>query len=210
MSIRAPNKRPRSPSPNDLPNKRPSLAIDRFKVAYSSGDVTPQSPASSSRFPSEDWVHQADGLSIDSPVILKDDQDEEMNMDSDEPIPIKVQAKRPTLHPIQTSQTNMAHLSLFRQYHHHTPSSATSSSMHTPPGPLVHVFPPTPPIPSSASIDVLPMQTRPSTPVNDPSSISVMDLSSPEPSFTTPRKQRFTMGPRADCIKCQMNVKGHS
>lgn len=23
------------------------------------------------------------------------------------------------------------------------------------------------------------------------------------------RKQRFTMGPRADCLKCRMNVKGH-
>lgn len=32
---------------------------------------------------------------------------------------------------------------------------------------------------------------------------------SPGPKSTSGRKQRFTMGPRADCLKCRMGEKGH-
>ncbi|KAG6874071.1 hypothetical protein C0995_006928 [Termitomyces sp. Mi166 len=227
MALRAPTKRARSPgSPDDRPNKRLSLAIDRFRLAHSSGNVTPQSPASSSRFPSEDWVQQTDGLTIDSPVIvdsrIAEERDEDMNMDSEEIILVEppTHPQRPALPPIQTTQMNFAHAPLFRQHHHqHTPIS-TASSTPTPPGPLVTVLPPTPSISTSSApyIDASSMRTqtqtptRPSTPVDNTASDSPMVLSSPKGSFTAPapRKQRFTMGPRADCIKCQMNMKGHS
>ncbi|KAG6919940.1 hypothetical protein DXG01_013289 [Tephrocybe rancida] len=222
------NKRARSPgSSGDRPNKRLSLTVDRFRQAHSSGNVTPQSPAGSSRFPSEDWVDQADGLTIDSPNVsgfgLPEDRDEDMNMDSDytDSIPEDppLLAQRPDLPPIQTAHMHFAH-TLFRQHQQHTPLSATSS-VPTPPGPLVTVLPPSPCISTTTTPvynDVTPMQsqvqtqapTRPATPVDDPAGSSAMLVSSPMGSFIAPRKQRFTMGPRADCMKCQMNVKGHS
>ncbi|KAG6852611.1 hypothetical protein C0991_010482 [Blastosporella zonata] len=240
MALRSHTKRARSPgSPGDRPNKRLSLAMDHFKNAHSSGNVTPQSPAGSSRFPSEDWVHQADGLTIDSPNImglgLPEDKDEDMvripfplrasvseNMDPDctndtiLPDP-QVLAQRPDLPPIQTTQMNFAHAALFRHHQNmqlHNPLSATSSAF-TPPGPIVTVLPPTPSISSSSTPVYMQNQpqTRPSTPVDDSSGSSAMLISSPTPlmgSFVSPRKQRFTMGPRSDCFKCQMNIKGHS
>ncbi|KAH0584349.1 hypothetical protein H2248_009889 [Termitomyces sp. 'cryptogamus'] len=212
-------KRARSPgSPHDRPNKRPLLT--RL--------VTPHSPASSSRFPSEDWVQQTDGLTIHSPVIvdpwIAEDRDiEDMNIDSEGTMliePPRHPHKRPALPPIQTAQMNLAHASLFRHHLHQNTPISTGSSTSTPPGPLVTVFPPTP-IPTSSaqyintSLIQTPTQTQtppcPSTPVDDSARDSTMVLS-PGGSSTVPasRKQRFTMGPRADCIKCRMNVKGHS
>ncbi|KAG6844067.1 hypothetical protein H0H87_010010 [Tephrocybe sp. NHM501043] len=248
MALRSHTKRARSPgSPGDRPNvqqvlyrstetlltqfmfqKRLSLTIDHFRDAQSNRNVTPQSPAGGSRFPSEDWVHQADGLTIDSPNVcdfgLPEDKDEDMNMDADDATdtilddPSVLSALRPDLPAIQTSQMNFAHAAVFKQQQQHTPHSATSSAS-TPSGPLVTVLPPTPSIASSSIpdyIDALPVQaqtqipTRPSPPIDTLPGCSTMLIASPMGSFVSPKKQRFTMGPRADCIKCQMNVKGHS
>ncbi|KAG6831185.1 hypothetical protein H0H92_012325 [Tricholoma furcatifolium] len=221
MVLRSHTKRTRSPgSPGDRPNKRVSLAIEHIRHAHSSGNATPESPAAgSTRFPSEDWVHQTDGLTIDSPAIYgpesPGDHDEEMNMDADETIsihrPEQMIPQRPVLPPVET-QTNFMTTSLFERQHQQNPLHLASGSVPTPPGPTVNVLSPTPPMSSSStqymdspSMDA---QAQSPSPLNNSRSGSAMVLSSP-PSMVS-RKQRFTMGPRADCIKCQMNVKGHS
>ncbi|KAF8061580.1 hypothetical protein FPV67DRAFT_1509477 [Lyophyllum atratum] len=216
-SFSSSTKRARSPETSfDRPSKRPSLAVDHsrpesFSYANSSGNA---SPASSSRFPSEDWVHQADGLTIDSPVIpgsgLTEDRDEDMNMEPDEP-PAEDHTQRPDLPPLQTMSYTQTALYPPQQHHHHqhTPLSATSAP--TLSGPLVTVLPPTPALPplSTAYIDA--PQTRPSTPGAQTGASSAMLVTSfAAADVTSPRKQRFTMGPRTDCIKCQLGVKGHS
>lgn len=86
--------------------------------------------------------------------------------------------------------------------------SSSPNDSTKPYAPTINVLPPTPiPPPRSGSYHI----TRPSTPTD--SSPMAMALS-PAPSFTcvtSPRKQqqRFTMGPRADCEKCRLGVKGH-
>ncbi|KAF5386965.1 hypothetical protein D9615_001889 [Tricholomella constricta] len=212
------SKRARSPeSPPSRPSKRLSLALDhpRFAHTHTSGYATPQSPASSSRFPSEDWVHQADGLTIDSPVItgsgLAEDRDEDINMDPDETNTTdraqqQQHTQRPVLPPIQTM--SFAHAALYRpQQRPQLHQQGALLSAPTPAGPLVTVLPPTPIPPSSTSYLETP-HTRPSTPPAQSSGSSAM--ASFAAGVTSPRKQRFTMGPRADCVKCQMGVKGHS
>ncbi|CAA7265432.1 unnamed protein product [Cyclocybe aegerita] len=70
-------KRPRSPeSPGDRPSKRPSLAahIQQRSIAGAGAGFrhlsAGASSTNSSRHPSEDWVQQAGGLSIDSPNFV--------------------------------------------------------------------------------------------------------------------------------------------
>ncbi|GLB35410.1 hypothetical protein LshimejAT787_0209750 [Lyophyllum shimeji] len=224
------SKRARSPeSLLEPPAKRPSLAIDRSRLegnfgyhmgTSSSGDATPQSPkSSSSRFPSEDWVHQADGLTIDSPVIpgsgLAEDQDDDMNMDPDHSI-LEDRTQRPHHRPPPQSMSYTQTTRYHRQHQEHTAISTTSPP--TPSNHLTDVLPPAAavsPSPTSYS-DAHAHMTRTSTPAAPPSGDSTaMLLSSPTTSFavanvTSPRRQRFTMGPRSDCIKCQLGVKGHS
>ena len=69
--------------------------------------------------------------------------------------------------------------------------------------PSINVVPPTP-IHQQSFLDY----SQPDSPsAMNPSMGSSMDISSKS---TTPRKQpRFTMGPRADCEKCRLGVKGH-
>jgi hypothetical protein len=140
-------------------------------------------------------------------------------MDPDEVIPTD-HCQRPELPPIQTSEyTHMsfAQAALMRQqqqgnqrYLHTTPP--LSSTGMTPTGPLVNVLPPTPiPPPRSSYVDAEPGFTPPTRPVT-PVSNCPMAMSSPTASFlntNSPRKQRFTMGPRTDCEKCRLGVKGH-
>ncbi|KAG6895359.1 hypothetical protein C0992_001666 [Termitomyces sp. T32_za158] len=191
--------------------------VDRLILTRPNGNVTSQSSAGNSRFTSEDWVQKTDGLTIDSPIIvdprLVEDRDEDMNMDSEELVPPIHHPQRPALPPIQ-----IMHASSIRHHHHQGTPISTASSTPTPLGPLVTVLPPTPLISTSPafSIDASPMQMQtpvhPMTPVENSADDNAMVLSSPGGLVTAPapRKQRFTMGPRADCIKCQMNVKGHS
>ena len=69
--------------------------------------------------------------------------------------------------------------------------------------PSINVVPPTP-INQQSFLNY----SQPDSPsAMNPSMGSSMDISSKS---TTPRKQpRFTMGPRADCEKCRLGVKGH-
>jgi len=69
--------------------------------------------------------------------------------------------------------------------------------------PSINVIPPTP----------MDQQSSLNYPQPDPSLAIDTSLGPPMdilPKSTTPRKQpRFTMGPRADCEKCRLGVKGH-
>jgi len=53
--------------------------------------------------------------------------------------------------------------------------------------------------------------TQPTTRPSSPTAMSISQTSSWNANMisTTSRKQRFTMGPRADCEKCLLGVKGH-
>ncbi|KAF9466353.1 hypothetical protein BDZ94DRAFT_1319611 [Collybia nuda] len=228
------SKRPRSPegSPLERPPKRLSLAIisgDAVTIAspmsalghrYING---PWSSPSSSRHPSEDWVRQADELSIDSPVIPvadpflgvaveKQQQDEDMNMEHDEVVRVDHE-RRPELPLIQTTeyaQVSYAQAAFMRRQHENqrfSDPTPPSSSM-TPGGPMVNILPPTPVPPPPPYQNVEPVPRSSSSVLNSP-----MAITSPIASYinmNSPRKQRFTMGPRADCEKCRLGVKGHS
>ena len=78
------------------------------------------------------------------------------------------------------------------------PSEYTRSlppqSEHTQP-PMICILPATP-------------GQSPLTPHDHQASTSPMSISSPSPAVSN-RKQRFTMGPRSDCEKCRLGVKGH-
>lgn len=56
------------------------------------------------------------------------------------------------------------------------------------------------------------IETRPPSPVDTPSMAMAISPASSviARAVATPTRQRFTMGPRSDCLKCQQGVKGHS
>jgi hypothetical protein len=100
---------------------------------------------------------------------------------------------------------------------HPSPSTSSEQLIPTtmsPEGPTVNVHPPTPVPPTGPYFDSEPpyLTTRPSSPASN----SSMMVLSPVPSYanlapSSPRRQqqRFTMGPRADCEKCRLGIKGH-
>ncbi|KAI0736668.1 hypothetical protein C8Q72DRAFT_801061 [Fomitopsis betulina] len=58
--------------------------------------------------------------------------------------------------------------------------------------------------------------SEPSMPLQEPTLIGPVPPSAPDASITSPnpqqsapRRQKFTMGPRSDCEKCRLGVKGH-
>lgn len=72
-------------------------------------------------------------------------------------------------------------------------------------GPSINVVPPTP-------MEQPATQEYPHTRVAFALSSSVSPQATPmlsSPKLPTPKKQRFMMGPRADCEKCRLGVKGH-
>ena len=127
---------------------------------------------------------------------------------------------RPRKHHIQITTANpIAQPTPPVQYQPHpryestcnTFSATPSDHTHSLPSQSEHTQPPT--------ICVLPATPRqsPLTPqdqafhqakafANSPT--SPMSISSPTPTVSN-RKQRFTMGPRSDCEKCRLGVKGH-
>ncbi|KAJ7582855.1 hypothetical protein C8J56DRAFT_831822 [Mycena floridula] len=173
----------RARSPDDGPMERPTK---RLVLAFGSATQSRRnsSSASSSRHTSEDWVQQAGGLTIDSPLSTTPkpffpDEDVPMDLDaSDEP-------ERPPLPLLQTSfnAQQLVHSQLQQLL------------------PDINVLPPTPEIEITAA-------TRPSTPCDSPGPMNI----SPTGSFlASPSRgrQRFTMGPRPDCEKCRLGLKGH-
>jgi len=222
-------KRARSPdSPSERPAKRLSLAIG--------GSLNPsenafhylgaRSSASTSRHSSEDWVQQAGGLSIDSPLFPSTSAtclegasaaDEGMLIDVEEDL--STISRRPYLPPLRTQSDALMQAGFACAANlMHTPQqplglpSGSSYTSETPPSgslflPAINILPATPDLLSC---------TRPSTPVHrrdenrDSSAMSI----SPTTSYATlgspaSKKQRFMMGPRANCEKCRLGVKGH-
>ncbi|ESK96902.1 hypothetical protein Moror_6480 [Moniliophthora roreri MCA 2997] len=123
---------------------------------------------------------------------------------------------RPQLTPLRTSfdykqtiQPNDSHLRMETNYLNSLPSSTSQggplphSTLYPPElPPAINVLPPTPDVIVHAGF------TRPSSPISD-TSMSISN--SPVTAVSSPsRRQRFTMGPRADCEKCRLGVKGHS
>lgn len=100
------------------------------------------------------------------------------------------------------------------QQHLPSPSLDRLTSGTAQPYPSINVLPPTPEVlfavPTALAV------THPSTPVSDdPMSASTSMNISPVSSFSRlcppspSKKPRLTMGPRADCEKCRLGVKGH-
>ncbi|KAJ7273571.1 hypothetical protein B0H12DRAFT_1090058 [Mycena haematopus] len=209
-------KRARSPdSPSERPAKRLSLAIggalsNTEKPLHHFGA---RSSASTSRHSSEDWVQQAGGLSIDSPLFTSTSSpatevaspaDEGMLVDAEDDL--STIARRPYLPPLRT-QTD----TIMQTSHLNPRPSGSSYSTTTPPTgsgslflPAINILPATPDLLSC---------TRPATPVQpDRDNSSAMSIS-PTNSYAVlgspASKKRFMMGPRANCEKCRLGVKGH-
>ncbi|KAJ7109236.1 hypothetical protein C8R44DRAFT_280445 [Mycena epipterygia] len=216
-------KRARSPdSPSDRPAKRLSLAIGGSLASSETAlHYLGRRSSASSRHSSEDWVQQAGGLTIDSPLFPSmsatvpefASPDEGMLVDAEEDTGI---SRRPYLPPLRTQSDAFmqASFSSSSTTHAHAgarPSSGSSynTSENTPPHgslflPAINILPATPDLLSC---------TRPSTPVRDSDTSTAMSIS-PTTSYAVlgspaGKKARFMMGPRANCEKCRLGVKGH-
>ncbi|KAF9264757.1 hypothetical protein L218DRAFT_957957 [Marasmius fiardii PR-910] len=95
------------------------------------------------------------------------------------------------------------------QQHDHDSTSVENCALSGPlPRPFPHIPPAIsvqPPTPDMAVNHLI--FTRSSTPLSD-SSMSISN--SPVLFSSSPLRRKFTMGPRADCEKCRLGVKGHS
>lgn len=232
------SKRRRSPdtSPCSLErhSKRISLAVDSELIPSPTlppHALSGSNSASTSRFSSEDWVQQADGLTIDSPLSpsvaseaahtnRQERMDDVMTMDSEDMSTYGPQYSAPRSHrPHIQITTTSSHHAPQQQY----PSNNLQSSFLSAPSQLVYSLPPQtalqdqapiicvlPATPSDSPTMLQDQNSRPQapSPTARSSPISPMTVS-PTNSPITSRKQRFTMGPRSDCEKCRMGVKGH-
>jgi len=226
-------KRARSPdSPSERPAKRLSLAIGGplstvENTFHYFGAGGARSSASTSRHSSEDsWVQQAGGLSIESPLIpststtvpeVASPVDEGMLVDAEEDL-VTI-SRRPYLPPLRTQPDTLMQtgfpsvppIHAQQPMNHPSGSSYNTTNETTPPTGSVSLFLP--------AINILPAtpdllsRTRPSTPVHaDRDNSSAMSIS-PTNSYAVlgspASKKRFMMGPRANCEKCRLGVKGH-
>ncbi|KAJ7172622.1 hypothetical protein C8R46DRAFT_1086633 [Mycena filopes] len=210
-------KRARSPdSPSERPTKRLSLAIGHPLSSENAfhHHFGARSSANTSRHSSEDWVQQAGGLSIDSPLFPSTTltvsepppvADEGMLVDADEDL--SALSRRPYLPPLRTQTDAFMQHGIHAQRQRPSDSSyhkeTTTGSLFLP---AINILPATP--------DLL-SRTRPSTPVQyDRDNSSAMSIS-PTTSYAVlgspaSKRQRFMMGPKLDCDKCRAGVKGHS
>ncbi|PBK78006.1 hypothetical protein ARMSODRAFT_1077621 [Armillaria solidipes] len=220
------SKRPR-PTDEDSPSSRP---IKRLTPAL--GEALPSlfsnslpGSGSSSRYSSEDWVQQTGGLSIGTPGEYSESNSEDtMDLD-EEPSAVLQGPGRPVLLPLQTTFPSTSHTHDAFTAHRQSPQSLSPSftDANAPQQLANHAqgsFPPrlpsidiTPPTPETIRVDGgIVNMTRPRTPVSDsltPMNIS-MDSTGPRSSTLSPsKKQRVTMGPRSDCEKCRLGMKGH-
>jgi len=231
-------KRPRSPgSPSqERQPKRSSLALQDTYLSRRASSIVFSANQSSSNHHQQspdDWVRQASDLSIGRPSSVDpvpspsgDIQDENMALDPDEPP--KSYSSVLVFSPPRLLQPSRAHSTI-------TQLNASQSCI-SPPQHLSQIIvgpagqPLTPSITmahqqQSSSVYVEPgissdessnqqgptqshnvfQTTLSEMPIPPPPPIS----QSPGPKLTSGRKQRFTMGPRADCLKCRMGEKGH-
>ncbi|KAJ3854639.1 hypothetical protein EV368DRAFT_80370 [Lentinula lateritia] len=212
-------KRARSPDETNSPSrpsKRLTLATEIECNPSQPIYLRSSSSAGSSRQPSEDWVQQAGSLSIDSPLCTRASgglpfEDHAM---ADQPIqnpstavPLTATYGRPQLPLLQTSFSRPSNVRPdYATATQPLPQVATTnSSYHQHLAPSINVLPPTPnaPFPMAFSL-----AARPSTPMNE-SPMSIPNSPSSATILSPSRKHRFAMGPRTDCEKCNLGVKGH-
>ncbi|KAG2157393.1 hypothetical protein DEU56DRAFT_764408 [Suillus clintonianus] len=229
---------PGSPSQERQP-KRSSLALqDTYPSRRASSSVFSANQSSSNHHqPSpDDWVRQASDLSIGRPLSVDplpspsgDVQDESMALDLDEP-----PKTNPTVHVFSlprlqqpsrahspTTQLNASQAYINSQHPSQIIAGPADGRPLTPSITMTHQQPPSiytqPCTSSDGSSNQQELQSEP--PQNHDflqTTSSGMPISSPPSTSQIPgtisssgRKQRFTMGPRADCLKCRMGVKGH-
>jgi len=204
-------KRSRSPdSPNERPMKRLSLAVVNdyshpmsSPIRFATGFFQAQSTMTLS---SEDtWVSQAcgHGWRIESSAISQPQnqysvpsREDDMVMDCDS-FP-----KHPTP---RTCQTNCIH----------TINPRATQQLLTPPPDYISASPSASTAHRSSQINI----QQSTVPTRTHSIDSIMPVPTPSASQTIPipasptgsgvRKVKFTMGPRGDCEKCRLGVKGH-
>ncbi|KAH8102864.1 hypothetical protein BXZ70DRAFT_926908 [Cristinia sonorae] len=215
----SPCKRPRSPpsspSPLERPSKRISFGVHgsvSLPLAHLGVGAGPASSSSSLRtrqVSNEDWVAQTRGLRLasNSPIVEQEMvleegmvEDDVMNVENTvDPSVGSSFACPPNSpeRPLQACTTPDSSLSIpFHGALHFQNVSQPMSSFQPP-----AAFSLSRSLSSSSSVPETVM--RCTTPELDPRTI-------PLPvSPVAARKQRFTMGPRADCEKCRSGVKGH-
>ncbi|KAK7467058.1 hypothetical protein VKT23_004120 [Stygiomarasmius scandens] len=189
------SKRARSPEESEdhlhRPLKRRSLAAgNNSSRAFAQHSLQCFYPANG-RHLSEDWVQQAGDLSIDSPFDSNPTNEDAMvSEDSDMTDSTQFGHARPHLPPLQTSFESLPG--------HERPNPNVTHPQRPPP--TINVLPPTPDIVAPLRFASLSSARSPIS-VNSP---PISSISSPS------RRHRFAMGPRADCQKCRMGVKGHA
>ncbi|KAJ8078694.1 hypothetical protein PM082_012977 [Marasmius tenuissimus] len=213
-SFRHKCKRPRSPDDMGSPH-RPTKHRKPTDDRRSAFPPLPSgnSFSNSHRSTSEDWVQQASGLTIDTPVDV-----DGVTTSSRYEFGIEnSNASKPHLHPLIIrpsfeSNTNefTNHTAPMDDIEQHAPEPMEQTAPARPPHISLRSFPQIPP-----SISVQP--PTPDTTVyhpgftRSPSPLSDAHMSvSNSPFISSPLRRKFTMGPRADCEKCRLGVKGHS
>ncbi|KAF9009404.1 hypothetical protein BDQ17DRAFT_1421592 [Cyathus striatus] len=203
------SKRARSPDDHS-PIERP---LKRYSLDTSSSGLRQSASANSSRHPSEDWVKQTGGLTIDSPILQTfvelNEPQEDGGMSQDIDMVVEPQFEgpvmplhRPQLHPLHTTNIGinvLHHSDIPMSTHHLQPFDNTDTTKTH--GPAIKLIPPTP----------MSVMGQPSFSFSEsapPPNLSPMSTSPLTPGGTA-RKHKFTMGPRADCEKCRLGIKGH-
>ncbi|KIY50987.1 hypothetical protein FISHEDRAFT_57120 [Fistulina hepatica ATCC 64428] len=174
------------------------------------------SSSNSSRYPSEDWVRRADDLTLDCSSHPVNDtapfgQQQSatanmMNVDED----ALSAPTRPYVPPILTVDTRSQTPAPVQSVSNFTHSVQMFSVNTFLAPPIVNVVPATPVAGHSIRVS-----DRPATPVSQDSptamciSPGTSHSSSPVSPMTPRKQQRLTMGPRSDCEKCRMGVRGH-
>ncbi|KAH9923962.1 uncharacterized protein BXZ73DRAFT_103694 [Epithele typhae] len=220
---RSSTKRARSPESSPTQCDRPSK---RAVSNYGSGVPLPspplESPAIRVRNHSEDWVSQTQDLRIESPALSIPGSG--FNTPGSQPGEIRVDAvmfedeqMMPTdddramfMFPASATPAPTAPLLHLRPF---GPHSASGSAASTPPQfsspallqiPLIQIQNATP-----SPVQPFPHPTF-DLPVTQEREQAMLDAPLEEPrSPLATRRQRFTMGPRADCEQCRMRVPGH-
>ncbi|KII88990.1 hypothetical protein PLICRDRAFT_40615 [Plicaturopsis crispa FD-325 SS-3] len=208
-TMRSYSSKKRARSPNDSPSPS-DRHTKRLAVATGSG-ILPQQPShlsgfqsnaslsssSAPRRPSDDWVQQTGGLTIDSPLFR--DADESMSVDDQ---PAETSSGAPDQRPIiqiSTPESTQYHPSYGHPPPPFTPTDQAQPQSDVPQPPSINIHPATPSAPFQAAFPNTQLETTSSDPFQTALPASP----------TATRKQRFTMGPRSDCEKCKLGAKGH-
>ncbi|KAK7689153.1 hypothetical protein QCA50_007844 [Cerrena zonata] len=218
---------PTSPSPSlERPSKRMSVGLPHNPPIPEFAAPIPMT----TRQISDDWVQQTRGLRIDrdgySPQLEQNSVarntivEENMFMDPDhEPmmnqfIPLPPHIPCPPNSPAQLAGMPQHRLHQpLSQAQYLEPFQVQQVNM-TAPQSFLSSFQQQPPPPLYPTLDHL--NTPPLQPQSGYATNSQADLPSPPlpivnqtPIQSPKRKQKVTMGPRADCEKCRLGVKGH-